>query len=297
MELLGKLKASKGREAETALCLVSLYAVWGSLFLANKFSLESFPPYQLNAVRFLFGGVILCVLLKVRGKKMPTLREWVNSLIAGVFLFVGGAGWLTVGQQWVASGLAATLIATVPLWTVVFASIWEGKPSRLEVLGLFIGVIGVALLNMEKGIRGNLLGVVYVLSAAASWGFGSALSRRMEWPSGEMVTAVQMIIGGVMLAAISFLVGEKMEPITVKAACGIFHLVVLGSVVGFSLYRHLLRTTRPAIATSYALVNPIVATALGVALAGEKFSLVGLLAMAVILLGVALVFRAKAKED
>jgi len=250
---------------------------------------------MLNALRFLCGGIILYALMKFKGEKTPPFVEWIKAGIVGLFMVVGGSGGLTVGQQWVASGLAATLIATVPLWTVVFTSFWEGRPSKLEVLGLFIGIFGVALLNMEKGIRGNLIGVIYVLSAAACWGFGSALNRRMKWQSGQIVTAAQMIVGGVILALLSFLLDERMQPITIKAAWGLFHLVVFGSVIGFSLYIHLLKTTRPAVATSYALVNPIIAAVLGVTLAGEKFSPIALLAMAIILSGVALVFLAKVK--
>jgi drug/metabolite transporter (DMT)-like permease len=287
---------SKRWEAKTALCLASLYAVWGSTFLANKFGLESFPPYMLNAVRFLSGGVILYAIMKFKGEKDPTFGEWMKAGIVGLFMVVGGSGGLTVGQQWVASGLAATLIATVPLWTVVFTSFWEGRPGRLEILGLVIGILGVAMLNMERGIRGNPIGVIYILSAAACWGFGSALNRRIKWQSQQTVTAAQMIVGGAILAFISFLLGERMGPLTMKAAWGIFHLVVFGSVAGFSLYVHLLKTTRPAVATSYALVNPIIAAILGATLAGERFSLVALLAMAVILSGVALVFLAKVQR-
>ncbi len=273
--------------------LFVLYAVWGSVFLANRFSLETFPPFLLNAVRFLGGGGILYLLLRSKGVQNASWKVWAGSTLIGGLLFVGGAGSLTVGQQWVASGLAATLIATVPLWTVLFAGLWERLPNRLEWTGLVIGIFGVALLNLEKGISGNPLGALWILGAAASWGLGSALSRRMTWLDGSMATAAQMITGGFMLLLISLLTGERMNPLTVKAASGMVHLVVFASVIGMSLYRWLLRNVRPALATSYTLANPIIATVLGVLFAGEEISSIALTAMAVILCGVALVFRGR----
>lgn len=288
-------KRFENPETTTWAALLALYAVWGSLFLANRFSLETFPPFMLNAVRFLFGGGILYVILRVRGVRDASPKVWAGSTLIGSLLFVGGANSLAIGQQWVASGLAATLIATVPLWTVLFAGIWERLPNRLEWAGLVVGILGVALLNLEKGVSGNPLGVIWILGGASCWGLGSALSRRMTWLDGPMATAAQMIAAGVILLAMSVLAGERMGPVTVKAVSGMFHLVVFASVIGVSLYRWLLRNTRPALATSYTLANPVIATTLGVLFAGEQVSGVAMAAMAVILCGVALVFRGREK--
>jgi len=286
-------KECENPEKKAWAALFVLYAVWGSVFLANRFSLESFPPFLLNAVRFLGGGGILYLLLRAKGVKNASFKVWAGSALIGGLLFVGGAGSLTVGQQWVASGLAATLIATVPLWTVLFAGIWERLPNRLEWTGLVIGIFGIALLNLEKGISGNLVGALWILGAAVSWGLGSALSRRMTWLDGPMATAAQMITGGFMLLLLSLLTGESMGLLTAKAASGMVHLVVFASVIGMSVYRWLLRNVRPALATSYTLANPVIATFLGALFAGEKVSAVALAAMAVILCGVALVFRGR----
>ncbi|MFP4482802.1 MAG: drug/metabolite exporter YedA [Thermovirgaceae bacterium] len=288
----------KPEDTETAAwgALFALYALWGSVFLANHFSLESFPPFLLNAVRFLGGGGILYVILRSRGVQNAPPKVWGGSALVGGLLFVGGAGSLTVGQQWVASGLAATLIATVPLWTVLFVGIWERLPNRLEWAGLVIGIFGVALLNLEKGISGNPLGALWILGAAASWGLGSALSRRMTWLDGSMATAAQMISGGAMLLLLSLVTGERIGPLTPKAASGMVHLVVFASVIGMSIYRWLLRNVRPALATSYTLANPIIATFLGVLFAGEHVSAIALAAMAVILCGVALVFHGRERH-
>lgn len=293
MSWMSRRESTKSVEKEAWAVLFVLYAVWGSVFLANRFALESFPPLLLNAVRFLGGGGILYAILRLKGIKDASPKVWAGSALIGSLLFVGGAGSLTVGQQWVASGLAAMLMATVPLWTVLFAGIWERLPNRVEWAGLVTGILGVALLNLEKGVSGNLHGVVWILGGSASWGLGSALSRRLAWLEGPMATAAQMLSGGVVLLLLSLLAGERMGSLTPKAVWGILHLVIFASVIGVSLYRWLLKNVRPALATSYTLVNPVIATVLGVLFAGEKFSGVALGAMVVILCGVAMVFRGR----
>jgi len=272
-----------------------LYVVWGSVFLANRFSLESFPPFMLNAVRFLSAGIFLYVLLRVKGEEGLDLRGWLESFVVGAMLFIGGAGLLCVGQQWVASGLSATLLATTPLWTVLFAGIWEKMPTTMEWAGLGIGIAGVALLNLDRGISGNPLGAGIILVASIIWSLGSVLNNRFQGLGKPIASATEMIAGGLLLLILSLLVGERISwPLTARATMGMFHLVVFSSIIGFTLYRFMLRTVRPALATSYTLVNPITATVLGALFAGESVSLVSIAAMAVVLTGVFLVFRARA---
>lgn len=285
--------SSPGRSRIVALMLV-LYAVWGSVFLANKFSLESFPPFMLNAVRFLSAGIFLYILLRVKGEEGLNLRGWLESFLVGGMLFIGGAGLLCVGQQWVASGLSATLLATTPLWTVLFAGIWEKMPVPMEWAGLIIGIAGVALLNLEKGISGNPLGAGVILVASVIWALGSVLNNRFRDLGKPIASATEMIAGGILLLLLSMVMGERLSwPLTPRATLGMFHLVVFASIIGFTLYRFMLRTVRPALATSYTLVNPIIATVLGALFAGERVSLVAVAAMAVVLSGVFLVFRAR----
>ena len=272
-----------------------LYVVWGSVFLANKFSLESFPPFMLNAVRFLSAGIFLYILLRVKGEEGLNFRGWLESFLVGGMLFIGGAGLLCVGQQWVASGLSATLLATTPLWTVLFAGIWEKMPTTTEWAGLGIGIAGVALLNLDRGISGNPLGAGIILVASIIWSLGSVLNNRFQGLGKPIASATEMIAGGLLLLILSLLVGERISwPLTARATMGMFHLVVFSSIIGFTLYRFMLRTVRPALATSYTLVNPITATVLGALFAGESVSLVSIAAMAVVLTGVFLVFRARA---
>jgi drug/metabolite transporter (DMT)-like permease len=276
------------------IAMAVLYAVWGSVFLANRFSLESFPPFMLNAVRFLSAGSFLYFFLRLKGERPMSFQGWLESFLVGALLFIGGAGLLCVGQQWVASGLSATLIATVPLWTVLFAGIWGKLPTRMEWTGLALGICGVALMNMEKGISGEPLGALALIGAAVSWGLGSVLNNRFRELGRPIASATEMIAGGVLLLAVSLALGEKVSlPLTSKAIMGMIHLSVFASIIGFSIYRYLLRTVRPALATSYALANPVTATILGTLFAGESISLVALASMGVILAGVTLVFRAR----
>ncbi len=276
------------------LAMAALYAVWGSVFLANKFSLESFPPFALNAVRFLSAGIVLYFYLRFRGEERMGLRGWLQSFLVGGLLFIGGAGLLCVGQQWVASGLSATLIATVPLWTVLFAGIWERFPSPMEWAGLALGLAGVGFLNLEKGISGHPLGALIIIGAAVTWGLGSVINNRFKELGKPIASATEMIAGGILLLVVSLIIGERITwPLTPRSILGMFHLVLFASIIGFTIYRFLLRTVRPAIATSYALANPVTATALGTIFAGESISVIALAAMAVILSGVALVFRAR----
>ncbi len=285
--------SSISKPRNVALMLV-LYAVWGSVFLANRFSLESFPPFMLNAIRFLSAGIFLYILLRVKGEEGLNLRGWLESFLVGGMLFIGGAGLLCVGQQWVASGLSATLLATTPLWTVLFVGIWDKLPSPMEWAGMVIGIGGVALLNLEKGISGNPLGAVVILTASVVWALGSVMNNRFKELGKPIASATEMIAGGILLLIISVTAGERISwPIAPKAVWGMFHLVVFASIIGFTLYRFMLRTVRPALATSYTLINPIIATVLGALFAGESVSLIAVAAIAVVLAGVALVFRAR----
>lgn len=276
------------------LCVAILCVCWGSTFIANQFCLESFPPYMLNAVRFLIAGSLLYGWLRFRGEPAMGLKDWGWTFAVAVFLFIGGAGLLCVGQQWVASGLSATLIATVPLWTVLFASFLERLPTRREWAGLTVGFAGVALLNLDRGFHGEILGALLVLGAAATWAVGSMMNRRLSSLKGLRGAATQMIAGGVLVLILALLRGERIIfPLTRGAILGELQLIVMGGLVGFSVFVYLLAHTSPSVATSYAFINPVIAAFLGWWLAGESVSPVNIAAMVVILAGVGLVFTGR----
>jgi len=273
-----------------ALSLFTLYLIWGSTYLGMRIALEGFPPFQLAGIRFLIAGSILYAILRVRGAPSPRRREWAGALLLGALLLVGGNGGVVFAEQWVASGLAALGIAAVPLWAALFFGLWGRWPKRLEWLGLGLGFVGVVLLNLENGVRATPIGAIALLLAPMSWALGSAWSQHMQQPKGLMSSAAQMLAGGSILMLLSFVLKEGAPHIaTIRPLEAMGFLVLFGSLIAFSAYGYLLQRVRPALATSYAYVNPVVAVALGVGLAGEHITAIGLLAMLVILSGVALV--------
>jgi drug/metabolite transporter (DMT)-like permease len=267
-----------------------VYISWGSTYLAIRIALQELPPLFMMGIRFFFVGVVLYVFLRLRGAPVPNGVQWRNATIIGAFLFLGGSAGVAYAEQWVPSGLAALVIATTPLWTVLFTGIWNEWPTRSEWAGLILGLAGIVLLNFESDLRANPLGAAALLVAAASWAFGSAWSRRLALPKGQMTGAVQMIMGGAIVLLVSLLIGERIEIVpTWRSLSAVLYLAVFGSLVGFTAYMHLLTRVRPALATSYAYVNPVFAVALGVWLADEKITFIGITAMLVIVAGVVLV--------
>jgi len=270
--------------------LVAVYVIWGSTYLAIRIALEGIPPFLMGGVRFVVAGCVLFAVLWLRGGPAPTPRQWRHAALVGGLLLVGGNGGVIVAEQSVASGLTALGVATVALWAALFAGAWGQWPTHLEWLGLGVGFAGVALLNVGGGLRASPFGALVLLVAPISWALGSMWSRRLDLPSGLMASAAEMMTGGAMLLALSAVTGERPPAaLASRPLAALVYLIVFGSWIGFSAYLFLLRHVRPAVATSYAYVNPVVAMCLGVFLAGEHVDASEWAAMPVILAGVALV--------
>jgi drug/metabolite transporter (DMT)-like permease len=278
------------------LALLAVYLIWGSTYLGIRVALEGFPPFLMAGVRFLIAGGVLYVALRAGGAPSPSRAQWGGGALLGMLLLAGGNGGVTFAEQWVASGLAALGVATVPLWAALFAGLLGRWPGRVEWLGLALGFIGVVLLNLEGDLRAQPIGALILAFAAASWAFGTIWSRRLTLPDGLMASAVQMLAAGPALLLAGLVSGERF--LSLPAARPLFALgyLIVAALIAFSAYNYLLRRVRPALATSYAYVNPPVAVGLGVWLAGERIGGSGLLAMVVILAGVALVMIG-AKRD
>ena len=278
--------------------LLSVYVIWGSTYLGIRIALEGLPPFLMAGSRFVVAGAVLFAVLWLRGAPAPSPRQWGNAALVGGLLLVGGNGGVVVAEQTVASGLAALGVATVALWAALFAGLWGHWPGRLEWSGLVVGFAGVALLNVGGGLRASPVGAVALFVGPVSWALGSMWSRRLDLPSGLMASAAEMVAGGLMLLAVSRAAGEKTPgTIAARPLLAVLYLIVFGSWIGFSAYLYLLRHARPAIATSYAYVNPIVALALGVVLAGERIEASEWAATPVILAGVALLAVAHGRAE
>lgn len=279
------------------LALLALYVVWGSTYLAIRFALESWPPFLLAALRFAFAGSLMYGWLRLRGVTPPTPRQWRNAAVTGALLLLLGNGLVCFAEQSVPSGIAAVAVASMPLFAGLFEGLYGNWPSRHEVVGLVVGFAGVVVLNLGHGLSGAPMGALALLAAAAAWALGSAWSKRQDMPQGPMNTATQMLAGSAFLFIAAFASGEQVpaQP-TLHATLAILYLAVFGSIIAFSAYLFLLKTVRPAVATSYAYVNPPVAVLFGVFLAGERVGGLDLLGMVVILAGVAIVLLGRTRK-
>lgn len=270
--------------------LLTVYIIWGTTYLGIRFALESFPPHLMMGIRFVVAGAVLFAFLRLRGRPIPNRRQWRSVGIVGILLLVGGMGSVALAEQWVSSGLAATLVATSPLWAMLISMLWKYVPARTEWIGVGLGISGVLLLGLEGNLQANPLGVVLILSATISWALGSVWSKHLEMPEGAMGSAAEMLIGGAILVALGLLRGERiLEAPTSGALLALIYLTTFGSLAALSAYAYLLKTVTPTLAISYAFVNPAIALLLGALLAGEQVGATTLLALPIILVGVGFV--------
>ena len=284
--------------SHVAIALAALYIIWGSTYLGIRFALEGgFPPFLLGGVRFIIAGGLMYAFLRWRGVPAPTRAQWGNAAVMGVFLLVLGNGMVNLAEKTVSSGMTAVAVASAPLWMGIFAAMRGQKPNRMEWIGLGIGFLGVLWLNAGSSLTASPVGLVALLVASLAWSFGSIWSRGRDLPSPFMASAAQMLCGGVAMCIVGAAIGERFHGLPSAHALAAFaYLIVFGSIVGFSAYIWLLHHVRPALAGSYAYVNPAIAVALGAWLAHERFGAHELVAMGVILLGVVAITFAKAAK-
>jgi len=279
------------------LALFTLFVVWGSTYLGIRFALESYPPFLLAGVRFLCAGVAMYGFLRLRGTPAPTPLQWRNAAFTGLMLLGIGNGLVCFAEQHVSSGIAAVAVASVPLFAALFAGLYGQWPSRRENIGLAIGFVGVIVLNLGSSLSGSRLGAMALLLAAACWAFGSVWSRGQEMPPGPMNTAAQMLCASAALLVVGYASGEHLPSHPTRhATLALAYLAVFGSIIAFSAYLYVLKHVRPALATSYAYVNPPVAVLFGVWLAGEHVGPYDLAGMAIVLVGVAAITLARQKR-
>lgn len=287
--------ATEAPASGVALALAALYLIWGSTYLAIRFALEGgFPPFLLGGIRFVIAGGLLFTFLRWRGVAAPTRAQWRNLAVMGALLLGCGNGLVNYGELSVTSGMTAVIVSSSALWMGVFSALRGERPTKLEWLGLVIGFLGVVWLSTGGGLAGTPLGLMALLLASLAWSFGSIWSRGRDLPSPFMASAGQMLCGGLLMCGVGVGIGERFDELPSGTGIAAFwYLVVLGSLAGFSAYIWLLHHVRPALATSYAYVNPAIAVLLGALLAHERFGLHELLAMGVILLGVVAINLAK----
>ena len=282
------------------LALGAVYLIWGSTYLGIRFALEGGWPALLGVSggRMLLAGALLYGVLRMRGVAPPTRAQWPTLVVLGVLMMFAGNGAVVVAEKTVSSGLAAIAIASMPLWMGLFGAMAGRHPSRSEWLGIAIGFVGVLWLNAGSSLSAQPLGLVLLLIAPISWAFGSVWSRGRDLPSPFMAAAAQMLAGGLLLVVLGLATGERLPVApSVHGTAWLAYLAIFGSIVGFGAYLWLLDHVRPALASSYAYVNPPIAVLLGAWLGGERFGLHDLGALALILCGVIAIARAKSRGE
>lgn len=275
--------------------LFALYIIWGSTYFVIRVGVESWPPFMMAGIRFLSAGIVLITILLLSGHKLPPLRPMLNAALIGVLLLAVGNGFVTVAEhQNVPSGIAAVVVATVPLFTLCFSHFFGIATRKLEWAGIAIGLAGIILLNSGGNLSGNPWGAVMILIGSLSWAFGSVYGSRIELPGGMMAGAIEMLAAGIVLLAASALSGEHLSAIPpLSGFFAVGYLALFGSIIAISAYMYLIRNVSPALATSYAYVNPVVAVLLGTGFGGEHLSSVEWLALGIIILAVVLVTLGK----
>jgi drug/metabolite transporter (DMT)-like permease len=286
------------------LAFAALYLIWGSTYLFIRLAIDSIPPFFMAGSRYLTAGLLMYALARKQGAKPPAAVTWRSSLIVGGFLLLGGNGGVTISEQYIDTGLAAVIVATVPIYIVLLSWATGATPRpRLPVLlGLAGGFVGVGILMApsmhfsadESRHRG--IGILIVLVASLLWSIGSLYSRSAKTADSPFLAAgQQMICGGVLLLLAGLITREKfhLEAVSAHSIWAWIYLVLIGAIIGFTAYIYLLRHCDPAKVATYAYVNPIVAVILGAFFAGEHLTSRTIVAAALIIGSVAIVITAQ----
>jgi drug/metabolite transporter (DMT)-like permease len=283
------------------IALVALYIVWGSTYLAIRFSVETIPPFLHAALRFLISGAVLFIWRRMAGDPAPTLSNWKSTAIVGAALLLGGNGFVAWAEQTIPSGIAALMISTSPFWLVLFESMRSGgaKPTWQSILGLIIGFGGVFILIGPAEIMGgegsfDTFGIILLLFAPFFWSLGSIYARGADMPKSTLLgTGMEMLAGAVALFIVSLARGElngfSVGDVSMRSWLGLAYLITFGSLVGFVSYGYLLHNAPISLTSTYAYVNPVVAVFLGNLLADEPLNARILIASAIIIGSVVLI--------
>jgi drug/metabolite transporter (DMT)-like permease len=275
--------------AAVIVALLTVYVVWGSTYLAIAVMIETLPPLLAAGTRFGTAGLLMlaavAAMARLRGGEhrveRPSRVHWRSAIIIGTLLLLCGNGGVVLAELRIPSGVAAVLIATVPIWMAVFDAIQTGRrPSMLVVGGLVAGIIGVAVLLVPvQGIEGlDPVGVaLVVVLGAIAWSLGSIYARSAPLPrSGLLATGMEMVAGGLALIVGGLLLGElgqvDVASFSTRSLLAFAYLVVFGSILAFTAYTWLLAHVSVSVAGTYAYVNPIVAVGLGAVLLSEEIT-------------------------
>ncbi len=272
-----------------AACLLTVYIIWGTTYFAIKVGIEGSPPFFLVGTRFLAAGGLLLAWQALRGRQMPTARQWRGAALLGFLLLVVGNGGVAVAERWVSSGATVALISIMPLGTALWSGVFGRWPRRMEWGAIALGGAGAAVMLMGRDLHGSIAGTLIILLGTTCWSLGTVLARRIDIPHGPTGFGAEMLTAGVSALVLSALLGERWTlPHSPRVWWAWGYLVVFGSVIAFSAYRFVVERVSPTLASTYAYVNPPVALLVGWWLGNESFSPNTLLGLPIVLSAVAL---------
>ena len=299
-------RAAAPKAASVWAAILILYVVWGSTYLGIRIAVESIPPFIMAGTRFALAGLVMLTVAAIRGRgriEIPSRREWRDTFIVGAFLMGGGMGLVALGEETVPSGIAALLIAMMPLWVAVLGRIFFGERLPMAaVVGIAIGLLGVGILvgpSSSAAESFNPGGILALLISPICWASGSLYSaHRARLPRDPLVaTGAQMFAGSIVLALMAAVHGEyatfRVEAVTAESLVAFGYLTLVGSLIAFTAYVWLLRVAPLPLIATYAYVNPVVAVALGWLVLREPITPRTLVAGAVIVFAVALIITSR----
>jgi len=286
--------------------MLTIYVVWGSTYLAIRVVVADLPPLVTAGTRFLIAGTIVAVAVLIRSgptRFRLTRGQLGAAMLVGAALLLGGNGLVVLAEQTVPSAFTALMIASTPLWVVVFRRVWGERIPLGTLIGVVVGFLGVAFLVIPAWTGGGVdpFGVVLLLIAEISWASGSFISSRATMPPDPFAsTAIQMLTGGALMLAFGLLAGEPFQPLTWAASTDAFlawlYLIFAGSLAAFTAYTWVLQHAPISRVATYAYVNPVVAVILGVIILGEVITPAMLVGGAIMLAAVALITRNETLE-
>jgi len=279
-----------------AACLGATWFLWGTMYLAIKWALVSFPPFYQMGTQFILAGTILAAVARARGTPWPGSKQWLGGAIMGALLISGGYGFMAMAETSVGSGLVVAFTAIVPTMVVLGEWPYGVRPDRRQAIGVALGLAGIVMMTQGQGFAASFGGLLAVITSCATWTLGSVWAvhglpggAKINTAPGIMGHASQMLTGGALLLIVSKAIGELpgWPPAPLALACWVY-VAIAGSLISYSAYLVLLERTTPALATSYTYINPVVALILGVTLGQENVSGFEWLAALVVLCGVVL---------
>jgi drug/metabolite transporter (DMT)-like permease len=301
------IRTDNNNALKIGLAFAAIYIIWGTTYLAIRVAVDTIPPFIMAGTRFVIAGVAVFAVLRARGVAMPTRIHWRSAAVVGAFMLVGGNGFVTWSEQQVPSGIAALVVATVPLWMVLFDWLLFGniRPGKRTAAGLVLGFFGLSLLigpRLAQGTAGiSWLSWLILFLAPVLWSYGSLHSRRANLPENTfMSVSLEMAAGGVLLLLAGLLTGEASElnvgQISSRSLLAMLYLTIFGSIIALTAYVWLLKTVQASRVATYTYVNPVIAVFLGWLLLGEAINSQMLAAAGIIFMAVILITAQRTKK-